>query len=368
MDDDEDEFPEIRVGDLVIDLVEYTVLTPEGDCWGLSGDIDAGLISEASVRNRSLSQVAQALGELSRHVEDGAPEGWLLEIDPKDRSWDLELHDGIALESFGPDELFAAVSISLPVDFDDAFEDGVESLVEPMLRYAGALGKRSRTSEVFKDYVVVRVRFEELNDRTVGDLIDLADDVRALLVAFRSGEPDQRVGRDLALGGHAAALAGQPESQWLDVKRDLWRLDTATGKAELAKDISAMANADGGMILIPATTTIVSGREVVSEVRDMPIELINIAQLRDILKARVFPPLPNLVTEVVATSNGRGRLIVAVGKHRTGNWPHLVVGDPDAVLKSQSVSAWIRDGDSNRALSAPELHALIRARAAQESE
>lgn len=364
--DDEGGFTELKIGDLVVDLTEYTVLTPEGEYWERSGDIDEGLIPEASVRTRSLSLVAEVLGELSEHVEEGAPEGWLLEIDPKDRSWDLELHEGVALESFGSDHLYATVSIGLPVHFDEAFEEAVEGLVEPMLRYACAVGERSRVSEIFKDQVVVRVRFEQMKDRVVGDLIDLADDVRAVLLAFRSGEPDERVGRDLALAGHAAALAGQPESQWLDVKRDLWRLDTAAGKAEVAKDISAMANAEGGMILIPATTTIVSGREIVSEVRDMPIELINITQLRDILKARVFPPLPDLITEVVATTNGRGRLIVAVGKHRADNWPHLMVGDPEADFKTQSVSAWIRDGDSNRALSAAELHALIRARASQD--
>lgn len=186
--------------------------------------------------------------------------------------------------------------------------------------------------------------------------------MRALLVAFRSGEPDQRVALNLALAGHAPALAGQPESRWLDVKRAVWRLDTAAGKAELAKDTTAMANAEGGLILIPATTTIVSGREVVREVRDMPVECVNIAQLRDILKNRVFPTLPELVTEVVPTTNGRGRLVVGVGKHRAGSWPHLVVGDPEADFKTQSVSAWIRDGESNRALSAPELHALMRAR------
>lgn len=362
MDNDEDGFTELRIGDLVVDLTEYTVLTPEGDCWARSSDIDEGLIAEASIRTRSLSLVAEVLGELSEHVEDGAPDGWMLEIDPKDRSWDLEVHEDVALESFGSDALYATVSIGLPVDFDSAFEEAVEDLVEPMLRYAGASGERSQVSELFKDQVVVRVRFDQMRDRTVGDLIDLADDVRALLLAYRSGDPNERVARNLALAGHASALAGQPESQWLDVKRDVWRLDTAAGKAELAKDISAMANANGGMILIPATTAIVSGREVISEVRDMPVELVNIAQLRDILKDRVFPPLPELVTEVVATTDGRGRLVVAVGKHRRDSWPHLVVGDPEADFKTQSVSAWIRDGDGNRAMSAPELHALMRAR------
>jgi hypothetical protein len=123
-----------------------------------------------------------------------------------------------------------------------------------------------------------------------------------------------------------------------------------------------MANAQGGMILIPARTTVVSGREVVSDVRDLPVERIDITQIRDVLNQRVFPPLPDLVTEVVPTTEGRGRLVVAVGKHRADNWPHLVVGDPESEFPVQAVSAWIRDEDRNRALTAPEIHALMRPR------
>ncbi|MBJ7520173.1 MAG: hypothetical protein JHC84_10795 [Solirubrobacteraceae bacterium] len=54
------------------------------------------------------------------------------------------------------------------------------------------------------------------------------------------------------------------------------------------------------------------------------------------------------------------RLVVPVGAHRPDNWPHLVVGDPESEFPVQSISAWVRDGDRNRALTAPELHARMR--------
>lgn len=229
-----------------------------------------------------------------------------------------------------------------------------------MLRYAGASHRVSFVSQLFEDEVVVMVRFDHVAARTGADLIALADDVRALLSAARSGRVDQRVALNLVLGGHAASLVGQAESQWLDAKEQPWQLGTPRGKVELAKDLSAMANAQGGLILIPARTTVASGREIIETVGDLRAHIVDIKQIRDVLKQWVFPPLPDLVTELVATSEGRARLVVAVGAHRPDNWPHLVVGDPSQHLSSHAVAAWVRDGDSNRALTAPELHVLMR--------
>src|SRR4051812_11041658 len=93
-DDDEGEgFDESPVDDLRVDLRNYEVRSAEGDVWARNGDLDEGLIDEASLRDRPLAQVARALGLLSEHVQDGAPEGWLLETDPADRRYEIELHE-----------------------------------------------------------------------------------------------------------------------------------------------------------------------------------------------------------------------------------------------------------------------------------
>jgi hypothetical protein len=364
MDDDEDDSDDVPVGDLVVDLRFFDVRLPDGTLWSSEGDFHQGLIPEASIMDLPLGTVAEALGLLSEHVQDGAPEGYYLEIEPPDRIADVELHEGVALESYGSDQLYATISIGLPVDLDEQFEQNVESVAAPVLERSGASGRVSRVSSLFEHQVVLMVRFLKMRGRTVGDLIRLADDIRALLLAIRTGRADDKVALGLVLGGHAGALVGQPESEWLDAKKQLWELGTPHGNAEAAKDLSAMANAHGGMVVIPARTTAISGREVISEVRDMPIDRIDITQIRDVLRKWVFPPLPDLVTEVIETAEGRGRLVVAVGAHRLENWPHLVVGDPDSDFPVQAVSVWVRDGDRNRALTAPETHALMRGHAA----
>ena len=65
------------------------------------------------------------------------------------------------------------------------------------------------------------------------------------------------------------------------------------------------------------------------------------------------------------TTQRRARVVVAVSEYRVDNWPHLVVGDPDSEVAVQSMSACVRDGDRNRAPTAAEIHALMRARPPQ---
>ena len=56
----------------------------------------------------------------------------------------------------------------------------------------------------------------------------------------------------LALSRHdAKAVLGTPESSWVDFKDPrAYTLDTDLRKWELAKDVAAMANADGGLLVI----------------------------------------------------------------------------------------------------------------------
>jgi hypothetical protein len=167
--DEDNGLDEIPVDDLIVDVRSFVVRLPGGEVWALHGDLDQGLIPEESVRSLPLTTVAQALGLLSDHVgEDGAPDGWFLETDPPDRLHDIELHEGVALESYGEDQLYATIGIDVPVDVDEAFENSIDQVVAPMLTHAGAVGRSSRVSVLFRHMVTVMVRFEAMTDRTVG--------------------------------------------------------------------------------------------------------------------------------------------------------------------------------------------------------
>ena len=56
--------------------------------------------------------------------------------------------------------------------------------------------------------------------------------------------------------GDFSPLIGALEDEHLECKSAPYQLDQERGKMELAKDVSALANADGGFILIGVTTEI----------------------------------------------------------------------------------------------------------------
>ena len=66
---------------------------------------------------------------------------------------------------------------------------------------------------------------------------------------------------------------------------------------ELAKDVSAMANAQGGLLLVGAKTKRLENSfvEQVDEIRPVPTRFVNEEQLRGALKNLVFPAIGNYV-------------------------------------------------------------------------
>jgi hypothetical protein len=238
----------------------------------------------------------------------------------------------------------------------------VPDLLAPMMQRVGARMKAPYYAPeyIFEHQFVVMVEFVQMTGRTVGDLLDLALSVQALLIATRQGDFNRSVARDLLRAGHIEALLGQPESQWLEAKNQFWNLGSDAGKAEATKDLSALANVAGGLIVIPAKTAGDTGRDVIDEIKSLPLERFSETQLRDTIAQWTFPPLRGLEIDIVDRGEGRAVLVIHVPAHRPEDWPHLVVGEPEAAFSSASVAAYVRDGDKNRALSAPELHALMR--------
>ena len=184
--------------------------------------------------------------------------------------------------------------------------------------------------------------------------------------------PDQV--RQIITEGRFDDLLGVVETQQLEFKGEPYQLVSESQKHELAKDVSALANADGGLILIGVKTRkdpSVLG-DLVSEVRAFPQSLVNLDQYHSVLKDWTYPPLlveikwfrssdkpevglvmiavsrthgkqvPSLVTRYVTTSDKRVETVVGYFERRR----------PDVEHKSvQQIHALIQTGLSNERLS-----------------
>jgi len=350
--------------DLEVDLDGPYVIFKDGQYATVDGDYACGVLPEAEVRCLPLSGLHAALGAIAE--DDSARwlvDVWLIDTDPPNRIHDVEPIDGVALHSPGRGGLCALIDIGLPLYVDEEFEAGIEDLLAPMMARVGGRAKAPvRPPESFfaSHDCIVLVEFVEIAGRTVGDLLDLALATQAFLTAARNGEFNRTVARDLLRAGQFNSLLGQPESNWLEVKSQLWALDQDSGKAEAAKDLSALANATGGLLVIPAKTDSDAGRDVIAAVKTLPLDRFSEAQLRDTIAHWTFPPLRGIEVDMVDGGSGRGQVLITVPAHHPEDWPHLVVSPDDSAFTSASVAAYVRDGDKNRALTAAQLHKLMR--------
>jgi hypothetical protein len=101
--------------------------------------------------------------------------------------------------------------------------------------------------------------------------MDDADEARE---ALRAGRPER--------------LIGTRECAWLDAKGQPYQLDQPRSAAELAKDVAALANISGGVIVVGLRTRKAGSSEVIDEVRPVPAGLIDRDRYRKLVRERVF--------------------------------------------------------------------------------
>lgn len=144
-----------------------------------------------------------------------------------------------------------------------------------------------------------------------------------------------------------------PEGQRLEYKRDL-KLDSSRQKAELAKDISGLANADGGWLLFGIA-------EDESE-EPLPLEVVGVpaglqTRLENVLDT-VLEPVPSYHAATISLDNERGVVLVRVPPH--GGRPVMVQG-------YEQHRFFLRSGTRTRPMRASEVAAAF-ARAEKRSE
>ena len=173
----------------------------------------------------------------------------------------------------------------------------------------------------------------------------------AVLAALRGGEHD--------------ALIGVAESLEIEFKGQPFDLSDPKSKAELAKDVSAFCNADGGIIVIGVRTSSEGDRrvDVASEVRPVPRARIDPKQYEDVIAMGVYPPPEGVSIELHSVEGVEAVVAsIRIPPQPVAGRPFLVVRDLSR--KANRSGAWFglyrRTPSSARPVTAQEVHTLIR--------
>lgn len=132
---------------------------------------------------------------------------------------------------------------------------------------------------------------------------------------------------DLFSAGRFDALVGTAEHDEVECKATPYRIDDDRQKIELAKDVSGLANANGGLIVFGASTERQDDtrEDIVRRVAPFARNLLDREQYHQVLASWVYPPLQNVEFRWFDSAAGDGRgLVVAIVPPQHGK-PYIVV-------------------------------------------
>jgi hypothetical protein len=153
----------------------------------------------------------------------------------------------------------------------------------------------------------------------------------------------------LVAAGYAETLRGQRESEWLEGKGAPYRLDEDAQKLEFAKDVAAMANASGGVIVIGAHTRRTAGGDRIDRLSAIPRTLIDERRYRSVLASRVAPSIEGLRMVTNDPLEERGVTAIFVPPQRESLKPFIVRGAPSGDgATGFHLSVPVRDGEDIR--------------------
>ncbi len=169
--------------------------------------------------------------------------------------------------------------------------------------------------------------------------------------------------------GDFNAIIGTPESQGLDFKGQPYGIDSADPQAqnnqklELAKDVTAIANAGGGVLVLGYKTQRQSNvvQDVAISCSPILQSLINTASYCDLVENRTYPPIRNLTLKWWATGHDHGILTIEVPGVGEADWPVLVTGVSEAGSRRGLLfGLFERSGDQAKSLLVAQVHSDLR--------
>lgn len=161
--------------------------------------------------------------------------------------------------------------------------------------------------------------------------------------------------------GRFSELIGTIESDVLDFKGAPYRLESTKDKLELAKDVSGLANASGGIIVMGIRTSVQEGRphEVADRIRSFRATMLDAKQYEDVVGSWIYPR-PQLEIKWVPSSENteKGVGYIRVVESQSGRKPFLTVNvlHEDEKILGNVVGFFQRKGDKVVHWSVEELH------------
>lgn len=348
-------------GAFVVELEINRLYISDQEVGGVFGDWDQCIVSRSAIEDQPLAEAAEALGAIANEWAGGEAEWFLSERDDPLNYDDPKVDGSISVRSLDDCTLAAQARLGVFQYDDEEFEKRVVALVAPMLKSENAeLWKLMPDPDEGGELCLV-IHFPNPQSLKVRDLVRLGEDARALALALRGGPVGFKSALNLLRAGHPKALVGQREGLWLDAKSEPYDLKAEYSAYLLARLVSAFANSEGGLIVLPASTTYIGGAEEISQVKDVDIGLIDVSSVRNTIGEWVYPRVDGLEVEVVATSDDRGYMFIHVPKQAPADWPTLVYRAEVAGKNRGEVAiVFERHGDQVRAIDVGQLHAMLK--------
>jgi hypothetical protein len=171
----------------------------------------------------------------------------------------------------------------------------------------------------------------------------------------------------ILVSGDFAPLKGTHESETLECKAAPYQLDHEHQKLELAKDISALANAKGGIILVGINTERDVSRPGFDEIKDFsPFEnvLVDPERYHSVLKDWIYPSLQSVQIEwhPSKADQSKGIFSITVPAQTQTRWPFLITKViDDRGRKRELVFGYAERRRANaEPASVEEIHRMIR--------